>query len=642
MTTGQLVLIIALVLVAAVLVVLILRRGSQRREEHRVEAEELRSEAQEVAASTTGLAAFAEQAEERAGVARAEAEEKVAEAERLEAEAAGRQRAAEQTRQEYEAMMRRADDVDPDVKESQYPPVAEGAGPEPAAEREQAEGEAEGPPAGDATPMTRAERRRAREEAEARESEEASWSSGPAAPVAGAAAAAAVGTAAWAAHDDEATDEERERSERIASAADYRDDTEPSSTVSPDEAQVAGGAEGGRGAGSSPDPDSADVWTPSGVGTGDDMSGSPRAATSATADEHDTSHGDVVAADAAADAESPRGEWGGPPDGGATEAPGDAAEDTPSTQEGTSMTERTGSEQIPESTERDDAREGVDTDADLTMVKDPDAYASTEPVLAEDQAPPVEPEKTERTGTGLLDRDPGDTEGDAQADGQQEDPAAAGAAPDAGAGAESPGADAVILDDSDTDAFASTEPVLADGSHAEARPDLRPEAADDADEPGTADDPGADDGIVAGDADDEAARDWGHDEGDLLDENRERGEQLAADREALDREAAAAEQHPSADDGDATDAAAGEPESADATRGRRISDFHEIRDGGYGMGSAAPLDDGAQPMDHPVAAYRDTMSFRSPGDPGYDDVDPDVWFYDEAAAERSGFHRSDG
>jgi hypothetical protein len=62
--------------------------------------------------------------------------------------------------------------------------------------------------------------------------------------------------------------------------------------------------------------------------------------------------------------------------------------------------------------------------------------------------------------------------------------------------------------------------------------------------------------------------------------------------------------------------------------GRRISGFLELRDGGFGVGSAAPIEDGAQPLDHPVQAYRDTMTFREPGVPGYDSAEPDVWFYD--------------
>ena len=36
------------------------------------------------------------------------------------------------------------------------------------------------------------------------------------------------------------------------------------------------------------------------------------------------------------------------------------------------------------------------------------------------------------------------------------------------------------------------------------------------------------------------------------------------------------------------------------------------------------------------------MTYRVPGDAGYDSAEPHVWFYDEGAAERSGFRRSEG
>ena len=62
-----------------------------------------------------------------------------------------------------------------------------------------------------------------------------------------------------------------------------------------------------------------------------------------------------------------------------------------------------------------------------------------------------------------------------------------------------------------------------------------------------------------------------------------------------------------------------------------------IRDGGYGVGSAAPIEDRAQPRDHPVQAYRDTMTYRAPGASGYDSAEPDVWFYDEDSARQAGF-----
>ena len=91
-----------------------------------------------------------------------------------------------------------------------------------------------------------------------------------------------------------------------------------------------------------------------------------------------------------------------------------------------------------------------------------------------------------------------------------------------------------------------------------------------------------------------------------------------------------------------TAATASDEPATEERAGRRISDFHELRDGGFGVGSAAPLDDGAQPLDHPVQGYRDTMTYRVPGDAGYDSAEPHVWFYDEGAAERSGFRRSEG
>jgi hypothetical protein len=72
---------------------------------------------------------------------------------------------------------------------------------------------------------------------------------------------------------------------------------------------------------------------------------------------------------------------------------------------------------------------------------------------------------------------------------------------------------------------------------------------------------------------------------------------------------------------------------------RRISRFDEIRDGGFGVGSAAPIADGAQPMDHPVKAWRSTMTFLDEDDTGYGTAEPEVWFYDAGAAERSGFTR---
>lgn len=594
MTTGQLILIILLVLVAAVLVAVILRRGSARREEQRVEAADLRSQAEAVAPTVAGRAAFAEQAEQRADVARAEAEEKAREAARLEEEAAEQRRAAEAARQEHEAILRRADDVDPDVKESEYPPVPEDARPEPAPSAAAAPA-SDGEPGTDAEPadddedqpMTRAERRRAREEAEARgeavpegaeEAEESRWASGPAAPVAGAAGAAAVGTAAWAADDDRGGPDD-ERSARIASAADYRDDVEGEQVRAAE-----------------------DVSAGTGTGTEGGMDQNQRPALTTDAPEAEPSRATTGRADTdtdlAADAQSPTGEWGGPREGeGAAAAAGGSG----------SAVDEHGS--------------GA---AGLAMVDDTDAYAATEPVLAEDQAPPVERERPS-------DEENGTVEGGGRLGGDS--PSALGAEQGAtAADVEEEGTDAVVL--SDVESYAATEPVLADGSTAEARPaedthDGTPAVGSDDEQP--------EEGVEADRHDATPERDWGADEGELLEENRERGDRLAADREALDEQSEA--DVPVTEDGGTPVAEEGGTPAATV---RRVSEFHEIRDGGFGVGSAAPLEDGGQPMGHPIAAYRDTMTFRGPGDAGYEDTDPDVWFYDEGAAERSGFRRSEG
>lgn len=75
--------------------------------------------------------------------------------------------------------------------------------------------------------------------------------------------------------------------------------------------------------------------------------------------------------------------------------------------------------------------------------------------------------------------------------------------------------------------------------------------------------------------------------------------------------------------------------------GRRISELDEVRDGGYGVGSAAPLDDGALPLGHPVKAWEDTKTFVTPGHEKYDEADPHVWFTDADAARRAGFRPVD-
>ncbi|MDN5766763.1 MAG: hypothetical protein L0H96_06720 [Humibacillus sp.] len=94
-------------------------------------------------------------------------------------------------------------------------------------------------------------------------------------------------------------------------------------------------------------------------------------------------------------------------------------------------------------------------------------------------------------------------------------------------------------------------------------------------------------------------------------------------------------------DAEPADAEPADAEPADDQTGgqRRISSFDEVVDGGYGIGSARPIDDGAQPLAHEVKAWTDRKSFSAPGDEGYDGAEPDVWFYNEDAARRAGFSR---
>ncbi|WP_392544093.1 hypothetical protein [Oryzobacter telluris] len=651
MPTGRLILLL-LIVVAVVLVILwLMRRGSSQREAQRVEAAELRGRAEEIAATMGGQQAFAQQTEERAAVARAEAEQRAQEAARLEQEAAEQRAAADATQREYEAQMRRADDVDPDVKESSFAPVptedaapAVEAGRAGAADTDADDADDDRAVEGEA-PMTRAERRAAREQAES----QGSWS---AAPVAAAAGAGAV-AAASAHHDDEDHDAD---SERVASAADYRDDVTPEGDTRPTEAPSAPTTDAVPAADDSaaghhvPDGEVTEARAEAGdddaapgvsaaaaAGTGAGMSDDTR--------EHDPAHTDL-----SHDVESPSGEWGGPR---SDDAPAEAdATDHGATDAGTATSEG-------------DATPDASPDGP-TIIGDIEDYASTEPLLAEDQTAPVESDAAASD----------ETSADADTTSSDEHTSLEDAAPTAA---------------HDTPADADEEATTAPHDTLAADADEEPAAAHDVDTTeeaitaphDTLADDAADEPASSGEGaergestqerfDPTPTRDWAADEGELLEENRARGEALEEDRTELASEEpepveetahhdAVADEAPSdhagtpADEAPAETSASDDTTSDDATSddapgadespvteraARRVSEFHELRDGGYGVGSAATLDDGAQPLDHPVQGFRDSMTARVPGDAGYDDGEPDVWFYDEAAAERNGFRRS--
>lgn len=67
------------------------------------------------------------------------------------------------------------------------------------------------------------------------------------------------------------------------------------------------------------------------------------------------------------------------------------------------------------------------------------------------------------------------------------------------------------------------------------------------------------------------------------------------------------------------------------------SSAQEIRDGGYGIGSAAPLADGSTPLGHPVKAWEDTRTFAVADQEAYA-AQPHVWFAGAEAAAAAGFN----
>ncbi|CCI54104.1 sunset domain-containing protein [Nostocoides jenkinsii] len=70
---------------------------------------------------------------------------------------------------------------------------------------------------------------------------------------------------------------------------------------------------------------------------------------------------------------------------------------------------------------------------------------------------------------------------------------------------------------------------------------------------------------------------------------------------------------------------------------------HAVVDGGWSVGSAAPNEDGCMPLGHPIkGVFAYGMVYQVPGSDWYDATEADVWFTDEDAAQRAGFHRGEG
>ncbi|HNQ06471.1 MAG TPA: hypothetical protein PKH97_04715, partial [Tetrasphaera sp.] len=69
---------------------------------------------------------------------------------------------------------------------------------------------------------------------------------------------------------------------------------------------------------------------------------------------------------------------------------------------------------------------------------------------------------------------------------------------------------------------------------------------------------------------------------------------------------------------------------------------HAVIDGGWSVGSAAPIEDGCMPLGHPIKGVYALGIYQVPGSGWYDQTTPDVWFLDEEAAQRAGFRRGEG
>lgn len=95
-------------------------------------------------------------------------------------------------------------------------------------------------------------------------------------------------------------------------------------------------------------------------------------------------------------------------------------------------------------------------------------------------------------------------------------------------------------------------------------------------------------------------------------------------------------------DDDGSDDAFGSDDGGSSEHGLRESSLEDIRDGGHGWGSAAPIAAGVRPLGHPVKAWYDTGSFVLEDEDGYEGSEPDVWFVDEEAARRAGFRHGLG
>ena len=399
---------------------------------------------------------------------------------------------------------------------------------------------------------------------------------------AGAAGGAAAGASAWAARGDDESDPE---SERIASAADFRDDVsgdpaeerEEAVDEAPAPGQEHDGVYAADDAGTEPDmSDDSRTETAEHASHDDGLeagggaaaasagAGGAYAATRALHEETANEQADRADADAAdgtadradaADGTADRADGDARPtaDGTADRADGDAdaadgtADRTDSASTDTHATHDSDTSQEP----ADDLSHDVesprgewggprkDEPAEMTVISEPEAYATTEPVMASDQTPPVTPDRDD------TDREAGDREASDREASDRDREAGDREAGDREATDRAPAeAGAAVVETDDTDRSAAD---VAEESNEE-RYDPTP------------------------------TRDWAADEGELLEETHDRGDRLEAERADLAHQSDdAAASHDATASDDATDATA----SDDATDAA-ASDDASRRDGSPG------------------------------------------------------------
>ncbi|KRE42518.1 sunset domain-containing protein [Knoellia sp. Soil729] len=683
--------VIGVLVILAVLFLLwwLFSRNKQRKlDEQRAEAATIRAEAEQRGGVLRGQENFAQQADERASTARQEAEERARQAElsareaqRAEEEARQHRDELERSRRAHEAELRRADELDPDVEVAKDDPrplpedldddvrpldETRTHRPVPAALSDNAS-RIESAPGTQTDPELARDSNRDR----ARDDEEGSGGSGAAATAAG---AAAVGSA-YAATRGNVTDEEA--ASRLASGADFSDhahevDVERSASRS----ESGGSTEwdydrnestNDTGRASSDDEGMRDDMTQDDTTRDDVRSDDDASANDATlnSDERGTrgaaSDGEAVMITDVEDyasteplpAESGRAEKSDSldrSDDEARRATDEGSRDDLGRQDAASEDDRFVSDErttagATTDDERTDAgRADADdrgthdlasdrgaSDGEAVMITDVEDYASTEPLPAESAGMGESSAHDTSDDEGRASAYEGSRDDLAQEDSTSARDGSTGTGAHEAFRSEERGGEDVdeLTSDSDRREEPTTEETWEDRETATGSGTEGYAAA--------GDDAGGAEGTDAGRADgtdDETHGDrgdathWpdGTDRINPVDSDSDSGEQSGADEQP--GAGMAGDEQPSGD-------------SVGGGWSRRISGVDEIRDGGYGVGSAAPLEDRGQPADHPIQAYRDTNTFRVPGSQGYDSAEPDVWFYDEESARRAGFNPSE-